>query len=229
MDAADQPRPLWKDALAAIRSNFAPGLVLWGIAAVIVFCYYAVGPARPAFDEIARWKYEGGFLYSIVATGVFAGVIPFVFLWSRPATRKDSTWATLVFMTGFWAYRGLEIDALYRFQGFLFGNDPTFATVAAKVAVDMFVYNLFWAASLQLLSYHWKNSGFKAAAFRGFAWRDYFRRRLPMALVSTWVVWLPVVTLTYSLPSDLQIPLFNLAACFWALVVATLTRPNSRA
>ena len=89
--------------------------------------------------------------------------------------------------------------------------------------VDMFVYNLIWAANLQLLTYHWKNSGFRFSAFSGFLWKDYFTRSLPIALVSTWVVWLPVVSLTYSLPANLQIPLFNLAACFWSLVVATLT------
>jgi hypothetical protein len=44
-----------------------------------------------------------------------------------------------------------------------------------------------------------------------------------MALVSTWVVWLPVTSLVYSLPANLQIPLFNLAACFWSLVMNTLT------
>ncbi len=215
--------PLWKEALGAIRTNFAPGLVLWVIASAVVFAYYAVPSSKDAFAVVAGWKAQGGFLFSIVSTGLFAGVIPFLFLWARRTTRGGLTWGTFVFMTLFWAYRGLEIDAFYRLQGLVFGNEPTLGAVAAKVACDMFLYNVIWAANLQLLLYHWKNSGFRATAFRGFPWREYGVRRWPVALVSTWVVWLPVVTLTYSLPANLQIPLFNLAACFWSLVMATLT------
>jgi len=214
--------PLWKEALGAIRANFAPGVVLWGIAAAIVFLYYSVPGTRPAFEVVAQWKSSGGFFYSIVATALFAGVIPFVFLWLQKKTRSYSTWQTLAFMTVLWSYRGLEIDLFYRLQSFLFGAEPTFGTVAAKVACDLFVYNVFWAAHFQLLAYHWKNSGFRRDAFLNYPWKGYFGRRFPVALVSTWTVWLPVVALTYSLPVNLQIPLFNLAACFWALVVTTL-------
>ena len=214
---------LWKEATQAIRANLVPGLALWVVAAAVVLSYYLWEPARPVFETLSRWKLAGGFLYSILATGLFAGLLPFAFLRLFPATRGSADVATLVFMVLFWAYRGFEVDLLYRVQGLMFGNEASVSTVAAKVAVDMFVYNVVWAASLQLLAYHWKNHGFRWSAFSGFDWKKYFFRRLPVAIVSTWVVWLPVVSLTYSLPADLQIPLFNLAACFWALVVATLT------
>ena len=216
-------RSVWQEASGAIRSNFLPGLVLWVFAAVVVVVYYFVGDLRPVFNTVSGWKTSGGFLYSMVATALFAGLIPFLFLKAMPATRASATGGSLVFMVIFWAYRGLEVDFLYRGQGLMFGTDPTLTTVAAKVAFDLFVYNVVWASSLQLLSYHWKNSGFRLSAFRGFAWKEYFRRSLPVALLSTWAVWLPVLIFVYSLPLDLQIPLFNLAACFWALVMATLT------
>jgi hypothetical protein len=226
-----QPRsdlnpPLWQEALAAVRHNFAPGLFLWGVAAVVVLLYYFVADSRPVFTQVSDLKAGGGFLYSILSTALFAGLIPFVFLKAMPSTRAQATVGTLVFTVLFWAYRGFEIDLFYRFQGVMFGTVPSLGTVAAKVAFDLFVYNVIWAASLQLLTYHWKNSGFRASAFHGFDWRGYFQRQLPVALLSTWAVWLPVLIFVYSLPSDLQIPLFNLAACFWALVMATLTKQD---
>ncbi len=214
---------VWHEASSAIRSNFISGLVLWGLAAVVVLLYYFAADFRPVFNTVSGWKTSGGFLYSIFATALFAGLIPFLFLKFIPSTRVLATGGSLVFMVFFWAYRGFEIDLLYRGQGVMFGTDPSLTTVAAKVAFDLFVYNVIWAASLQLLTYHWKNSGFRFTAFQGFDWTHYFRRSLPVALLSTWAVWLPVLILVYSLPSDLQIPLFNLAACFWALVMATLT------
>lgn len=215
---------IWKESLAAIRHNFRPGVVLWVIAALVVAAYYFLPATQPFFDTVAGWKAQGGFLYSFVATALFGGLIPFAFLWALPATRATATVPVLLFMLGVWGYRGVEIDLLYRFQGWMFGNEATLSVVASKVAFDLFVYNVVWAAGFQLLTYHWKNHQFRFSAFRGFHWKEFWTRRVPVALVSTWVVWFPVVTLVYSLPANLQIPLFNLAACFWALVVATLTK-----
>jgi len=214
---------IWSEATAAIRHNFLPGLGLWIIASAVVAAYYLVPSAQPGFEAISDWKFQGGFLYSVGATALFAGLIPFLFLWARPSTRNAATAKSLVFLVVFWGYRGFEIDLLYRFQSWMFGNEVKFAVVAPKVAFDLLVYNVVWAAALQLLAYDWMNTGFSRGAFRAFAWKEFVTRRVPVALVSTWVIWLPVVSLVYSLPSDLQIPLFNLAACFWALVVATLT------
>ena len=209
--------------MASIRANALPGVVLWAVAAAVVLVHSFVPASRGVFDAVAGWKAGGGFGYSITATALFAGILPFLFQKAMPSTRSMATLGTLVFTTVLWGYRGFEIDVFYRFQAFLFGSDPTPGTVAAKVAVDLFIYNVVWAANMQLLTYHWKNSGFRSDAFAGFPWRDYFRRRLPAAIVSTWAVWLPVLIFVYSLPPNLQIPLFNLAACFWALVMGALT------
>jgi len=218
-----EPKTLWQEALAAIRHNFAPGLFLWAVAAVVVALYYLAEPARPFFAALADLKARGGYFYSIVSTALFAGLIPVLYLAARKSSRRDVSPGGAVFLVLFWAYRGLEVDLLYRFQAFLFGSEASFAAVVPKVLVDMFVYNVVWAASLQMLAYHWMNAGFRRNAFAGFDWGRYFRRTFPVALLSTWTVWLPVVSLTYSLPGNLQIPLFNLAACFWSLVVVSLT------
>jgi hypothetical protein len=222
-------RTLWQEALAAIRFNFAPGVFLWFAASAVVALYYLAEPARPFFTALADLKSQGGFVFSVVATAVFAGLIPVAFLAARRATRAQVTWGTVVFLVVFWGYRGLEVDVFYRFQAWMFGAQATAGTVAAKVLFDMFVYNVVWAASLQMLAYHWMNAGYRFSTFRGFDWSHYFRRTLPVALLSTWTVWIPVVTLVYSLPGNLQIPLFNLASCFWSLVVASLTTRTAAA
>jgi hypothetical protein len=40
-----------------------------------------------------------------------------------------------------WAIMGVVVDGLYRFQAFMFGTDSSVATVAKKMAFDMFVWN----------------------------------------------------------------------------------------
>ncbi|MEI8093671.1 MAG: hypothetical protein WCG80_05625 [Spirochaetales bacterium] len=229
MKSSQAVSPLWHDVTGALRANFLPGVVLWLLACTVVGSYFLWDQARPFFDTLGAWKSGGGFLYSIVATSIFAGLIPWVVLRLLPGTRSQATASSLVFLVVFWAYRGLEMDAFYRLQGLMFGNDGSLGSIAAKVLFDQFVYNVFWAGGYQLLAYHWKDSGFRLSAFRGYDWKGLLSHRLPVLLVSTWLVWFPVAALMYSLPADLQIPVFNLVACFWSLVVATLTKPKASA
>lgn len=66
-----------------------------------------------------------------------------------------------------------------------------------------------------------------AFANRGWVWfaetGDYFTMRYYLNVVvptlfATWGVWIPVVTILYSLPSLLQIPLFGLALSLWVML-----------
>jgi hypothetical protein len=41
--------------------------------------------------------------------------------------------------------------------------------------------------------------------------------------MTNWVVWIPVVSVIYSLPSALGIPLFIIAQAFWVMVFTTLS------
>jgi hypothetical protein len=39
-------------------------------------------------------------------------------------------------------------------------------------------------------------------------------------------VWIPAVATIYSLPSALQVPLFNLVLCFWCLLISFISRAS---
>lgn len=215
-----------REGLVAARQNLVPGLVLQAFALAVVLAYYLVPAASPVFAALARWKSQGGFLYSAVATALFGGLIPFFYLRLNPATRASTPWAFLAFYLVFWAYRGVEVDALYRLQAWLFGNGNAVSTIVPKVLVDQFVYNVLWAGPLQIVAYHFMNSGYSPRAFSGYDWRAFFFQRLPTTLISVWGVWIPMVTIIYCLPPDLQIPLFNIVLCFWVLLITALTRPK---
>ncbi|MGH3421170.1 MAG: hypothetical protein ACRDOD_16480, partial [Streptosporangiaceae bacterium] len=112
----------------------------------------------------------------------------------------------------------------------VFGSGHAAANIVPKVLCDQFVYNVLWAAPTASLCFAWKNAGFRAApvaaALRQGSW--YARDVLPV-LIGTWAVWIPVVTCVYALPSALQIPLFNVALCFWSLLFANILARPSRA
>jgi len=215
-----------REGLHAARLNLIPGLVLQAFALLLVLGYYFWPAFHLALAQLAEFKSEWGFAYSIVSTAIFGGLIPFLYLRFNPRTRTATPWKFLAFYLLFWAFRGFDVDLLYRIQALLFGSTPDAPTVIKKVVVDQFIYNPLWAAPLQILAYHWMDNHYSRRAFRDYSWREFFRRKIPTTMISVWGVWIPMVSIIYCLPSDLQIPLFNLVLCFWVLLLTALTKPK---
>ena len=110
---------------------------------------------------------------------------------------------------------GLVVDFFYRQQAGWFGAEAAFQVVWKKVLVDQFLYNPLFAAPVTAWLYDWKNSGYRMAGMGRFFTAAYYQETVLATLCATWGVWIPVVTILYSLPSLLQIPLFALALSLW--------------
>ena len=76
---------------------------------------------------------------------------------------------------------------------------------------------------------HIVGDGFSFARLRSLRWIPFLKENMPKALIGLWGVWVPAVTIIYSLPASLQIPLFNVVLCFYALLFSTLNRGNAEA
>ncbi len=122
---------------------------------------------------------------------------------------------------------GVVVDAFYRIQALWFGTDPTFPIVLNKVLVDQLVYNPFFAAPATAILYDWKNRGYGWHELRGFFTAGYYRNVVVPTLFATWGVWIPLVSIVYSLPLALQIPLFGLALSLWVMLYTWMS--DSRA
>jgi multisubunit Na+/H+ antiporter MnhG subunit len=214
----------WQQSLKAAKANALPGFFLQCLALTVVLSYYYWPTAQIWLDQLAEWKNHWGYAYSMVSTALFGGLIPFVFLRAHPATRAHTPGMHLVFYVLYWAYKGLEVDALYRAQAWMFGNDTEVWTIVSKVVFDQFVYNIFWSAPFGLILFHWKEMGFSRKSIVETNWAAYLRKALPSGLISTWGIWIPTVAVIYCLPQSLQVPLFNIVLCFFVLIWASLTR-----
>ena len=107
------------------------------------------------------------------------------------------------------------MDAFYRLQAMIFGTGVDWRTIASKVLVDQFVYCVFWATPVTALFYAWMDVGFSVKRLKAEkSWSEIFDLIL-IFTVSTWMVWIPGTAIIYSLPSPLQIPLFNLTLMFF--------------
>lgn len=215
----------WRAGLAGARANLVPGLVLQAAALALVIAYYRHAGAHQLLQNLTAIRAEWGAAFAIFSTGLFGGVIPGLYLKARRATRQRYTWGQLAGFTGFWAYKGFEIDLMYRGLAWLVGEKSDVPTIAIKAMLDQFVYSPIIAVPVTALFYHWVdvhfNGGAVAADVRPVGW---YRRRVVPILISNLGVWVPAVCIIYALPTPLQLPLQNLVLCFFTLLLAHATR-----
>ncbi|MBK1877128.1 hypothetical protein [Pelagicoccus mobilis] len=218
---------LAKQCVSGIKQNILPGLALQAIACVVVGVYYFAPDARWVYDWVAYVKVEYGYLYSMVTTGIFGGLLPFLYLAAVGKVPKGDFWPVGLFFLGAWSWKGIEIDFLYRMQAVMFGSDTEFWTVVKKVAFDQVVFCPLWSAPVTALLYRWKDCGFSWRRFRASLDYEFFEMEVLGVLVAIWVVWIPGTAFIYSMPSPLQLPLFQLVLCFYVLLVSVLGKKRT--
>ena len=214
--------PCWQ----GMRFNLRPALVLQGFALLIVVGYFWSSGVHEALDVVGALKVRYGYAYSAVATCIFGGLIPYGVLLLAGRIPAERRYRELAFYLLLWFWKGVEVDALYRAQALWFGEGSSIATIAVKTAVDQLGYVPLWAAPSQVLLFAWKDAGFSLSATRAAFARQSFGQRVLVVVCSTWVVWVPAVAIVYSLPSALQVPLFNLVLCFWCLLMSFISRES---
>lgn len=221
---------LLRDGSRAARANFGTAIVLWAVAMAVVGAYYFWPATRAGFQEVAAVKERYGVAFAAISTVIFGGILPWVVMWARPATRERATLGTLVFFALFWAEKGVEVDLLYRLQTFVFGEavgpggELNVWVVVLKTLADQGIFVPIWAVPSTVLAYRWKDSGFSLRRTWASLGPRWYRRRVVPVMVPNWGVWVPAVCIIYLLPVVLQLPLQNLVLCLWGLMLIFLTR-----
>ena len=216
----------WRAGAEAAWANRWPGAALAAFAVGLLMAYHFVPLVHDALSRVAQLKLQTGFAFSMVSTALFGGVIPWLVQRLRPGPRNpDATVPVLLFFIVFWAIKGVEVDALYRLQAVVFGDNASLGTIFLKVLADQLVYVPLWAIPTSVVAYAWKDQGFSWSRLRqGFFVGRWYRRRVVPVLISNWAVWLPAVVVIYSLPLALQLPIQNLVLCFWSLLLVLQVR-----
>jgi hypothetical protein len=218
-------RQAWRRGLAGARANLIPGLVLQTFALALVLGYYFAPGVADTLRHLEEFKTRVGIPYSIVSTALFGGLIPWIYLKANPATQLRYTVAQGLALVAFWGYKGVEMHFLYGGMAELFGHDNAVGTVVKKVLVDQFVYCPLLAVPGMWLAYTWVEGDFAirpiVASIRQSEW---FMRELLPVLVANFGVWMPTVSIIYTLPTVLQLPLENLVLCFFTLMLAHISQ-----
>ncbi len=209
----------------AARANAVPALIIQAIMLGLLIAFYASADVAHWFDRVADFKRVHGMTFVVVAA-IFAGaIIPEIFLvlFFQRGRLNRRNFLNLVYTIPVWGLDGVLVDLLYRGEAALVGDVATIPAVVAKICLDQFGYNVFFAAPFEVLTYEWKNNGISLQPARDlFTWAHYRDKIIP-TLVATWVVWIPLMAIIYSLPLALQFPLFALALSFWVLLLTYMT------
>lgn len=206
--------------LRAARANLVPGLMVQSLMLVILLAYYFFPPMGEMLNSLAETKSRWSYGYSAVNALIAGALIPevmriAVFQRGRISRANGSN---LLFTIPFWCVMGTVVDFFYRCQAVWFGDETVFLVVAKKVMVDQILYTPLFAAPLTSWLYDWKNRGFAIEGIGGFFTRSYYLETVVPTLFAGWGVWIPIVSILYSLPSELQIPLFGLALSLWVML-----------
>lgn len=211
----------------AARTNALPGLLIVIIALGVLIGYHRWPAFHDALEVVSDWKERFGFTFSAISTAIFGGLLPVFFRLIPPETRKDPQFRHLPFFLIFWAYKGIEVDALYHIQARIFGDSNDISVVIPKILIDQLVYVPFLALPGMLLAYLWKDCGYSFAETRRQITRRWFFESAIPILIANWGVWIPAVAIIYNLPMTLQLPLQNLILCLFVLLIMILTNRSA--
>jgi hypothetical protein len=209
----------------AAKANAIPGFILQVAMLALLIAYYSSSKFAALLDLVAHYKEEHTIPF-VIAAGILSGaVLPelFVVYYFQKGRWAKQNGRNLAFTVPTWAIDAVLVNLMYRANAIWFGTAVSFPVVVAKICVDQFGYNPFFAAPAEVLVYEWKNEGISARSLgRSFTWRHY-RDKIVPTLLATWAVWGPLMAIIYSLPYPVQFPLFSLALTFWVLLLTYMT------
>lgn len=220
----------WAESLRSLRLNLVPGLILQGAMIAVAGAYFCIPSVHRGLMNLASVKEHWGLIFSFVGTSVGSSFLPELLRPLLPAAARapggPSLLSRLVFAIPFWGLIGMQVDLFYRLQFQLFGPSDRISIIVAKVIVDAFIYCPLLAMPEAVCVFLWKNHNYTRHGFRGWTPARFYALRIFPVLMANWMVWIPVVSVIYSLPAPLGIPLFIIAQSFWVMVFTTLSSPH---
>lgn len=208
------PRPA-QIGLGAVRANFAPMVVLWGLASLAILAFYRVPAAEAVFGPLSAWQTQSGWMAAFLNRVIFCGVIPGIFLLSVKSIRPPRPLLTIAVYSLWGGLWGIACDGFFTLQAAMFGTGTDVATLVKKTLVDQLVWDVFLCTPVNAAFFPWVARDFKRGPRRDF--HDFLQDCLAL-LVTNWIVWIPVTVIVYAFPLPLQIQLVGLACSFWMLV-----------
>ncbi len=221
-------KALLQPAIQAVRTYWPAILLIQSLALCVVLSYYKLAGAAAFFGKIAEWKTGGGLLFAASSTIVSGGIIPEVLKrFFRPQGVPAPNRGELIHQFMMWAWLGILVDRFYWLQGQVFGMGNDIATLLSKVLADQFIFTPFVSLPLIVSWFLLYESKYHPGRWiAGLSPKRITSRILP--LWATCLSFWPIMLLTvFSLPSELQFPLFLFGNSAYSILMIFIARRQS--
>ncbi len=206
--------------IAAVKHNWAPFLLMQGLAATLVFTYYRSTGLREATESLQHLKETGGVRFDLVSGSISGGLLPSI---ARAVTGKvkafDRTfWLDTLFNAFVYAIVAIQVDFFYRYQGIWFGTDIHVLTLVKKTVVDMGLFSPFLCIPTAVILFEWRKAGFSLKALLSEMRAQFYLTKVVPTLIPCWAFWIPMLFCVYAMPPNLQLPLSQVGEASWCLL-----------
>lgn len=216
--------------VAALKTYWFAILVIQGCALAVVLCYFYMEGASTFFGSVADWKNRGGLLFVAVSTVISGGLVPEILKrFFRPTDARPPSLGELSHQFVMWGILGVLVDRFYKLQSYLFGDANNASTLIPKVLLDQLAFTPLMGLPFIVLWFMLYENRYSLRAWmRALSFHEITRRVLPLWLtcLGFWPVMLLIV---YSLPSDLQFPLFLFGNAAYSMLMIFIARRQAAA
>ena len=223
-------RSAFSKGVQAARINLFPGLLLQAVMVCFIALYLFHDGTREFLAKVGTVREEMGYGFAVVSY-IFSGTLlpeaMRVVFFQKGKPKLHNIWR-IASLAPLWALLGVSVDYFYRLQGAWFGFGNTWDVVFMKVLVDQLIFSPLIVNPVVVAYLALHKEGFRRAALRTiFSW-DFLNEKMIPTQIAVWCVWLPGVSLVYSMPPLLQLPVAVLIQCFWVLILTTINESGSR-
>jgi hypothetical protein len=210
----------------AFRENVFPAIYLQCFAIILVSSYYFIPQTKSFWSLFTQVKDELGIFFIAGMPILCGGFIPLFILIYQKKVAKQVITANIIFCILFWGYRGTEINYLYEFFAYLFGDSTNIDVIVKKVLCDQFIYSFLWSGPTAAIAFKYKANDFNWFKTKQQLNMRFFTEEMAATIFSIWMIWIPAVTIIYTLPLELQYIMFNIVLCFFSLILSSIQKNN---
>jgi hypothetical protein len=202
--------------------------VLLAAMSVVVATYYCWPTGAAVLSWYAAWQHAGGIFRTGLAAGFAGGILSeLCVVYIRDGGRWNATnLENMVFRFVVFFIGGMVICKFYEYQAVWFGDGSSWRVLLPKVLVDQLIFSVFWSTTYQTLVFRWQTLRYSGSRLWNELDGNFVIERMLPVLVTNWMFWIPGVTLVYSMPLILQMPLNIFATAIWSLLLAGLSKPT---
>jgi hypothetical protein len=216
----------FRKGIGAARQNLAAMSTLLGAMSIMVAVYYFWPAGAAILSVYGAWQHAGGIFRAGLVSGFAGGILSELSLvYARDRGRWNAShFENIVFRFVVFFLGGMIVCRFYEWQAVWFGDGFSWRVILPKVLVDQFVFSVIWSTAYQTITFRWQALGYSGSRL----WKEldgtFVVDRMFSVLVTNWMFWIPGVTLVYSMPLILQMPLNIFATAIWSLLLAGLAR-----